>query len=73
MRLFGWFRRPPARPDIPKYTHRAIETAEPKPRQDVVTPYIHRPEPGIVVEEVDTRDMTATGVHRAWRGLAGDR
>ena len=28
-------------------------------------------EPSIVVDEVDTSDMTKTGVHRAWRRLTG--
>jgi hypothetical protein len=29
------------------------------------------PKPGIVVEEVDTSQMTQTGVFKAWRRLTG--
>lgn len=29
--------------------------------------------PGIVVEEHDTSQMTQTGVHKAWRRLTGQR
>ena len=28
-------------------------------------------DPGIVVEEVDTSQMTQTGVHKAWKRLTG--
>jgi hypothetical protein len=33
------------------------------------------PEPTIIVEEVDTSQMSQTGVHRAWQSLArpGDK
>lgn len=55
-----WWRRPKPKPapTIPPYR---------VPVQE------HRPKPngGIVVEERDTSDMTATGVHKAWKKESG--
>jgi hypothetical protein len=53
-----WFRRKPPAPMIPPYP--PIEV-KPQPKE----------EPGIVVTEIDTSDMTKTGVHRAFDKLAG--
>lgn len=54
-----WFRRkPPKLLPIPPYP--PIEV-KPQPRE----------EPSIIVDEVDTSDMTKTGVHRAWDRLTG--
>lgn len=52
-----WFRRKPL-PAIPPY-----QPIEVKPRV--------KEEPSVIVEEVDTTDMTKTGVFRAWNRLAG--
>jgi hypothetical protein len=48
-------RRPP--PTIPPYR---VPVQEQKPKA-----------PGIVVEERDTSNMTATGVHKAWKRESG--
>ena len=53
-----WFRKKPDPPAIPTYPLPVIETRV-------------QPDPGIVVEEIDTSDMTKTGVHRAWDLLTG--
>lgn len=53
-----WFRRQPPAPAIPPYA--PIEV-KPRPKE----------EPGIEVTEIDTSDMTKTGVHRAWDKLTG--
>lgn len=52
-----WFRRKPL-PAIPPYQ----PPVEVRPRAK---------DDGIVVEEIDTSDMTKTGVHRAWDKLTG--
>jgi hypothetical protein len=55
----SWFRRKPAAPAIPPYQP-PIEV-KPQPKS----------EPGILVEEIDTSDMTKTGVFRTWNRLTG--
>lgn len=48
-----------------------------KPKPLPIPPYappikpVEPKEPSVVVEEVDTTDLSATGVHRAWRKLTG--
>lgn len=39
-------------------------------KMDFKAPQV-KPEPGIVVDEVDTSQMTQTGVHKAWKRLTG--
>ena len=56
MRWAWWRRRKPA-PTIPPYP---VPVGKQKPK-----------EPGIVVEEHDTSQMTKTGVHKAWNRLTG--
>lgn len=53
----------PKRPAIPPFT--------PPPPIQVHTP--KRDDPGIVVEEVDTRSMTETGIFKAWKRMTGQR
>lgn len=53
----SWWKRDKP-PVIPPYVPVVVET---KPK----------PEPGIIVDEVDTSDMTKTGIHRAWDRLSG--
>lgn len=54
-----WSKRPPPAPEIPPYAPPVnIKPIEPK-------------DPGIVVDEVDTTDMSATGIHKAWDRLTG--
>jgi hypothetical protein len=60
---FGWLRRRPKPLPIPAYRAERSDAVMTRPK----------PEPGIVVEEVDTSAMTQTGVHRAWKRLTGDR
>jgi hypothetical protein len=52
-----WTKRPPP-PTIPPYQVPVSKRETPK-------------EPSIVVEEVDTSDMTKTGIHRAWDRMTG--
>lgn len=52
-----WTKRPPP-PTIPPYQVPVSKRETPK-------------EPSIVVEEVDTTDMTKTGIHRAWDRMTG--
>jgi hypothetical protein len=56
-----WSKAPPI-PGIPPYHPPIVQEHAPKP------------DPGLIVEEIDTSAMTQTGVHRAWRRLstAGD-
>jgi hypothetical protein len=55
------FKKPPPHPAIPKYEPPApLPPFTPKPKDE-----------GIVVEEVDTSQMSRTGVHRAWDKLTG--
>ena len=49
------------RPEIPPYRPFVVDE-RPKPK-----------EPAIIVEEIDTKDMSATGVFRAWKKLTGKR
>jgi hypothetical protein len=53
-----WFRPKPKPLDIPPYAPVAVR---PRPKE----------EPSVIVDEVDTTDMTKTGVFRAWNRLAG--
>jgi hypothetical protein len=52
-----WKKRAPP-PTIPPYAVPVSKRETPK-------------DPGIVVEEVDTTDMTKTGIHRAWDRMTG--
>jgi hypothetical protein len=52
-----WSKRPPP-PKIPPYQ---VPVAKQPASKD----------PGIVVEEVDTSQMTRTGIHRAWDRMTG--
>lgn len=52
-----WSKRVPP-PAIPPYPVPVAKPSKPK-------------EPGIVVDEVDTSDMTKTGVFKAWKRLTG--
>ena len=52
-----WFRRSAPPLPIPPY-------APPIQREHPLE------EPGIVVDEIDTSDMTKTGIHRVWTRLA---
>jgi hypothetical protein len=54
----SWFRRKAPPPAFPPPKPRALYA--PKPKDE-----------GITVEEIDTSDMTKTGVHRAWDRLTG--
>ena len=59
MSLFWWRTpKPTPAPTIPPYR---VPVQEHKPKE----------EPGIVVEERDTSNMTATGVHKAWKRESG--
>ena len=58
----SWFKRQPAPPAIPP--HRA------EPVQ-VRTEHAPKPEAGIEVTEVDTSDMSKTGIFKAWKRLSG--
>lgn len=51
-----WLKKPPA-PAIPTYHPPIVQEHKPKP------------DPGLIVEEIDTSAMTQTGVYRAWRRL----
>lgn len=52
-----WQKRTPP-PVIPPYQVPVSKRETPK-------------EPGIVVDEIDTSQMTQTGVHKAWKRLTG--
>lgn len=52
-----WFRKKPL-PAIPPF-----QPIEVKP--------VPKAEPSVIVDEVDTTDMSATGIHKAWNRLAG--
>lgn len=54
-----WTKHTPA-PEIPPYQPPPIDIRPPEPK-----------DPSIIVDEVDTTDMSATGIHRAWRKLTG--
>jgi hypothetical protein len=53
-----WWRKPKPPPTIPPYR---VPVQEHKPKSSN----------GIVVEERDTSNMTATGVHKAWKKESG--
>lgn len=53
-----WFRRKPPPPAIPVYPLPPIAVKA-------------KEEPGIIVDEMDTSQMTRTGVFRAWDKLTG--
>lgn len=48
-----------------------IPPYQPDPQPRVIVRNEPKAEPSIVVEEVDTTDMSKTGVHRAWKRLTG--
>jgi hypothetical protein len=54
-----WSKRRPPPPTIPPYQVPVSKRETPKPT--------------IVVEEINTTDMTATGVHKAWKKLTGKK
>ena len=53
-----WVKPPPA-PQIPPY------------RPPIVQEHAKPADSGLVVEEIDTSQMTQTGVHKAWKRLTG--
>lgn len=55
-----WWQKKPKLPEIP-----------PSPYQFPVSKCETPKDSGIVVEEVDTSDMTKTGIHRAWDRMTG--
>lgn len=52
--------KPKPRPTIPPYQIPVSKRETPK-------------DPGIIVDEVDTSQMTQTGVHKAWKRLTGQK
>ena len=59
-----WTRPKP--PDIPPFVPETVRPAHISVRQQ----HIPKDE-GIVVEEVDTRSMTETGIFKAWKRMTG--
>ena len=60
MKFRSWWRPRPTPLEIPPYQPPVQVRQEHAPKDE-----------GVVVEEVDTSQMTMTGVHKAWRRLTG--